>query len=102
MVNSTKRAAELPDVPTVIEAGYRDAEFPIWLGMLVPAKTPQDIVGKLHAETEKAMRTPATRERLAKAGVEPLILSPSEFDARVKKEIEANGALAKAAGIKPN
>ena len=67
-----------------------------------PAKTPQDIVGKLHAETEKAMRTPATRERLAKAGVEPLIMSPSEFDARVKKEIETNGALAKVAGIKPN
>jgi tripartite-type tricarboxylate transporter receptor subunit TctC len=102
VVNSTKRAAELPDVPTVIEAGYPDAEFPIWLGMLVPAKTPQDIVGKLHAETEKALRTPATRERLAKAGIEPLNMSPSEFDARVKKEIEANRALAKAAGIKPN
>jgi tripartite-type tricarboxylate transporter receptor subunit TctC len=102
VVNGTKRAAELPDVPTTLEVGYRDAEFPIWLGMLVPAKTSQDIVGKLHAETAKALRTPATQERLAKAGVEPLIMSPSEFDVRVRKEIETNGALAKAAGIKPN
>ena len=44
VVNSTKRAAALPDVPTTLEAGYRDAEFPIWIGMLAPAKTPREIV----------------------------------------------------------
>ena len=102
VVNSPKRAAELPDVPTVLEAGYRDAEFPIWIGMLAPAKTPRDVIGKLHAETVKALQIPATQDRLVKTGIEPLIISPAEFDARVRKEIETNGALAKAAGIKPN
>ena len=102
VVNSVNRAPELPDVPTTPEAGYRDAEFPIWLGMFAPAKTPPGIVAKLHAETLKAVQMAATQERLAMAGVTPLAVSPAEFDARVRKEIETNGALAKAAGIKPN
>jgi tripartite-type tricarboxylate transporter receptor subunit TctC len=102
VVNSTKRAAALPEVPTVLEAGYSDAEFPIWLGLLAPVKTPRDIVAKLHAETVKALQTPSTQEKLAKAGIEPLTLSPAEFDARIKREIATNGALAKVAGIKPN
>ena len=102
VVNSTKRAAALPDVPTVIEAGYRDAEFPIWIGMLAPAQTPRDIIGRLHAETVKALQIPATQAKLASTGVEPVIISPAEFDARIRKEVETNGALAKVAGIKPN
>jgi tripartite-type tricarboxylate transporter receptor subunit TctC len=102
VVNSTERTAALPEVPTVIEAGYRDAEFPIWIGMLAPAKTPRDIVGRLHAETVKALQMPATREKLANTGVEPRIISPAEFDARIRKEVATNGALAKAAGITPN
>jgi tripartite-type tricarboxylate transporter receptor subunit TctC len=102
VVNNVNRSPELPDVPTTLEAGYRDAEFPIWLGMFAPAKTPPGIVAKLHAETQKALQMTATQERLTMAGVTPLAVSPAEFDARVRKEIETNGALAKAAGIKPN
>jgi tripartite-type tricarboxylate transporter receptor subunit TctC len=102
LVNSPTRAVELPDVPTTLEAGYRDAEFPIWLGMFAPAKTPPGIVAKLHAETVKALHMAGTQEKLALAGVTPLTVSPAEFGARVRKEIETNGALVKAAGIKPN
>jgi tripartite-type tricarboxylate transporter receptor subunit TctC len=102
VVNSGKRAAELPEVPTTAEAGYRDADLPIWIGMLAPAKTSRDIINKLHAETARALQVPATREKLAKTGVEQLLLSPAEFNARVRQEIETNGALARAAGIKPN
>jgi tripartite-type tricarboxylate transporter receptor subunit TctC len=102
VLNGTKRADVLPDVPTIIEAGYQDADFPIWLGMLAPTKTPQAIVAKLHAETALAMQVPAIREKLAKAGIEPLNLSPAEFDARIKREVAINATLAKAAGIKPN
>jgi tripartite-type tricarboxylate transporter receptor subunit TctC len=102
VVNATKRSAALPDVPTTLEAGYRDADFPIWIGMLAPARTPSDIVARLHAETVKAIQTSVTGEKLAKAGVEPVIISPAEFEARIRKEIETNGALAKVAGIKPN
>ena len=102
VTNGSVRAPELPDVPTTLEAGYKDADFPIWIGMLAPAKTPRSIVDRLNAETIKAIKMPATQERLAKAGIAPLIMTPSEFDARIKAEIVANIAVAKAAGIKPN
>lgn len=101
VVNSAKRAAALPDVPTTLEAGYRDADLPIWLGMLAPAKTPRDIVEKLHRHTVRALQMPATQERLSKAGVEPLPLTPAEFDARIRSDIAAHGVLIKTAGIKP-
>jgi tripartite-type tricarboxylate transporter receptor subunit TctC len=101
VVNTIKRAAALPDVPTTAEAGYRDADFPIWLGMLAPAKAPRDIVDKLHRHTVRALQMPATQEKLSKAGLEPLALTPAEFDARVRADIAANGMLIKNAGIKP-
>src|SRR5262245_3460982 len=72
VTNGGSRAPELPDVPTTLEAGYRDAEFPIWIGLLAPARTPAAIIEKLNAETLKAVRTPATQDRLAKAGIAPL------------------------------
>jgi len=102
VTSATTRAPELPDVPTTLEAGYKNAEFPIWIGLLAPAKTPREVVDKLHAETVKALKVPGTLERLSKTGVTPSIMTPTEFDARIRAEIAANGAVAKAAGIKPN
>ena len=102
VTSATTRSPELPDVPTTAEAGYKDADFPIWIGLMAPAKTSRAIVEKLHAETVKAIRLPATQERLVKTGVAQMILTPAEFDARIRAEIAANGAVAKAAGIKPN
>jgi tripartite-type tricarboxylate transporter receptor subunit TctC len=102
VTNGTSRAPELPDVPTTAEAGYQKADFPIWIGLLAPAKTPRAVVDKLNAETAKAVGVPATAERLAKAGIAPLTIDPVAFDARIKSEIAANIAVAKAAGIQPN
>ena len=102
VTSATTRSPELPDVPTTAEAGYKDADFPVWIGLMAPAKTSRSIVEKLHAETVKAIRLPATQERLVKTGVAQMILTPAEFDARIRAEIAANGAVAKAAGIKPN
>jgi len=102
VTNGASRAPELPDVPTTAEAGYQNAEFPIWIGLLAPAKTPRAIVGRLNAETTKAVQVPATAERLTKAGIAPLTIDPREFDARINAEIAANIAVGKAAGIKPN
>ena len=93
---------ELPDVPTTLEAGYRNADFPIWIGMLAPARTPRAVVDKLNAETIKAVGMPAVQERLTKTGIAPLIMTPAEFAERIKAEIADNIAVAKAAGIKPN
>ena len=102
VTNGTARAPELPEVPTTLEAGYRNADFPIWIGMLAPVQTPRSIVDRLNAETIKAIQVPGTQEKLAKAGILPLIMTPSEFDTRIKAEIASNIAIATAAGIKPN
>lgn len=99
-VNGERRAAALPDVPTTLQAGFADAEYPIWFGLFLPAKTPRHIVDALHRETLKALQTPKVQERLAALGVDPMVMTPSEFGALVEKEIPANAALVKAAGIK--
>lgn len=102
VVNGSSRTPALPDVPTTQEAGIRDAEYPIWYGLFVPAKTPRDIVNRLHSETLKALQAPKARERIAALFVDPMVMTPNDFDAYVRKEIDLNAALVKAAGIKPD
>ena len=101
VVNGAKRSAALPDVPTTLEAGIANAEYPIWFGLFLPAKTPREIVDKLHRETLKALQEPKTRERLATLGVDQMIMTPNEFDTHVQKEIAINAALVKEIGLKP-
>jgi tripartite-type tricarboxylate transporter receptor subunit TctC len=100
VVNGAKRSSALPNVPTTLEAGFADAEFPSWFGLFLPAKTPRDVVDKLHRETLKALQAPRVREKLAALGLEPMVMTPNEFDAHIQKEIAANMALVKATGIK--
>jgi tripartite-type tricarboxylate transporter receptor subunit TctC len=100
-VSSSKRTSALPDVPTTVEAGYPNSDFDFWIGMFVPKQTPRDVVGRLHQETVKAMEHPGTKEKLAKLGVEPLVMKPDEFDARIANETRIAAELAKAAGIAP-
>jgi tripartite-type tricarboxylate transporter receptor subunit TctC len=101
-VNSTKRSSALPNVPTTVEAGLPDSDYVYWMGMFVPAKTPPAILERLRAETEKSLKVPAVVEKFAGQGIEPMPLSPAEFDALIKKEIAAKIALVKAAGLKFN
>ena len=63
---------------------------------------PDGIVEKFHREAVKAMQSPNVKERLETLGMEPMPLTPAEFDAHVRAEIGTTGALAKAAGLKPN
>jgi tripartite-type tricarboxylate transporter receptor subunit TctC len=100
-VNSARRSAVLPDVPTLAEAGFRDAEYPIWFGLFAPAKTPSDIVNKLSRETLKALEVSKVRDKLAALGVDPMPMSPAVFAAYVDHEIALNAALARKAGLKP-
>jgi tripartite-type tricarboxylate transporter receptor subunit TctC len=100
-VSSAKRAQALPNVPTTIEAGVPDSDFDFWVGAVVPKKTPREIVTKIHAEIVAALNDPAVRSRLAKIGVEPMIMSPDAFDTRIAKEVEIAKTLAKAANIQP-
>jgi len=69
---------------------------------MVPAKTPRDIVDKLYQHTLKALQSPDLKERMAKIGAEPMLMTPQEFDAYIKKEIGTNAAVVKAAGIQVN
>jgi tripartite-type tricarboxylate transporter receptor subunit TctC len=101
VVNSATRSPALPDVPTTAEAGFVEAEYPFWIGMFLPAKTPREIVDKLHRETVKALQEPKVRDKLASLGVDLMIISPGEFDTLVEKEIVLNAALVKAIGLKP-
>lgn len=101
-VSTPKRSPALPNVPTSIEAGLPNSDYIFWMGMFAPAKTPRAIIDRLHAETQKVLALPAVQERFKPQGIEPMPLSPAEFDALVKREVEANKALAKAAGLKFN
>ena len=98
--NAAGRSAALPDVPTLREAGFKDAEYPIWFGLFVPARTPSDIVSRLSRETQKAMQAPAVRDKLAALGVDPMVMPPAEFAAYVDGEVALNAALARKAGLK--
>jgi tripartite-type tricarboxylate transporter receptor subunit TctC len=97
VVNGAKRSAVLPDVPTTAEAGFTDAEYPFWIGMFVPVKTPRTIVDRLHAEAANALAMPGLRSKLDALGVDTVSMSPSEMDAFVQKQIAADALLAKAA-----
>jgi tripartite-type tricarboxylate transporter receptor subunit TctC len=99
VVNTASRSAALPDVPTTQEAGFSDAEYPIWFGIFLPAKTPRDIVIKLHDETLKALQSQKVKEKLASLGVDPMVMAPAEFQSLVEKEIDMNAMLVKAAGL---
>jgi tripartite-type tricarboxylate transporter receptor subunit TctC len=99
-VNVAKRSAAFPDVPTLQEAGYRDAEYPIWFGLFAPARTPQAIVERLNRETLKALQSPGLRDKLIGLGVEPMRMTSAEFTAHVEREIVLNASLAKNAGLK--
>ena len=99
-VNGTTRSSTLPEVPTLREAGYRDAEYPIWFGLFVPARTPGPIVARLNHETLKVLQSPALREKLSALGVDAMVMTPQEFKLHVEREIVLNASLAKAAGLK--
>lgn len=100
-VGSPKRASALPDVPTTAEAGVPGSEFNFWIGMMAPAKTPRDIVNRLHAEVVKALATPEVKERFTQLGADAWTMPPEQFDAYIKAEIASNVPLVKAAGLAP-
>ncbi|KQP36305.1 tripartite tricarboxylate transporter substrate binding protein [Pseudorhodoferax sp. Leaf274] len=101
-VGSPKRASALPDVPTTAEGGVPGSEFNFWIGMMAPAKTPREVVNRLHDEVLKALASPEVKERFTKLGADAWTMKPEEFDAYIKTEIQANAKLVKAAGLSPS
>ena len=99
-VASPKRIAALPDVPTLAEQGIAGFEAWAWQGLVVPAGTPKEIIARLNADYAKAVNTPAIRQKLVDAGVEPLTSTPEEMAAYVKSETAKWAQVVKAADIK--
>lgn len=100
VVTSRRRSAELPNVPTAEEAGYKDSTFDFWVGLVVPKATPRAIVDVLHARSLKIMQDKGFREQMGKIGGEVMDpLSPADFDKFIAGEIARNRTIAKAAGI---
>jgi len=100
-VTGLKRSALAPEVPSVGELGYPQLESLAWIGLLAPAGTPQDVVGRLNAEAVRSMRTSEVRESLGKQGFEVVASSAAEFAGWIRTEqnkwsrvIKASGATA--------
>jgi len=100
--SASKRSTVLPDVPTIAEAGVPGYETTIWLGIMAPAGTPKVIVDKLNAEINKAINRPDVKEAWDKQGAVPMVMSPAEFDAYLRKDIDKWAQVVKAAGLAPN
>ena len=99
-VTSSKRARELPDVPTISEAGVPGFDVSAWYGLFVPAKTPAAVIQKLQTDTAAALADPATRTRLEQLGVGVIGSTPEELRVYLKAEMDKWGVIIKEAGIK--
>ena len=99
-VTSGKRAAGLPDIPTIAESGVPGYEAIQWYGLLAPAGTPRDIVNKVQAETARVLLLPEVKERLSADGAEPVGNRPDEFAAYIRAELVKWDKVVKSAGIK--
>jgi tripartite-type tricarboxylate transporter receptor subunit TctC len=100
-VLNDERVKEFPDVPTLAQAGYPEAQLVSWFGVLVARKTPPEIVKRIAAEVEKAAKSPEFRDRLEKAGNLPAYLGPEAFEAHMKAEMPNWERIVKTVGIKP-
>ncbi|MBM3406758.1 MAG: tripartite tricarboxylate transporter substrate binding protein [Betaproteobacteria bacterium] len=100
-VTSPKRDRQLPDVPTIAEAGLPGYEIVAWFGLVAPAGTPPEIIARLHADTVKSLQDPGVLDRLEKLGFEAVGNSPSAFAAYVRSQADALGKVIRSAGIKP-
>jgi tripartite-type tricarboxylate transporter receptor subunit TctC len=99
-VTSLKRSTSLPDVPTISEAGVPGFDVTAWYGFFVPARTPPDIIAKLHADTVKAVADPVIRQRLDQLGVGVIGSSPEELRVYLAAEMSKWSVIIKEAGIK--
>jgi tripartite-type tricarboxylate transporter receptor subunit TctC len=100
-VTGKRSLKQLPEVPTISEAGVPGYEVTGWYGMYAPANTPSEIIRRLHAETVRALNSEELREALEKTGNESVGSTPEEFLAFVRTEIAKWGKVVKAANISP-
>lgn len=100
-VTTARRAAQLPSVPTMAEAGVPKFEFILWFGLWGPAGVPAPIVNKIYTDFNRALADPAVRERLMTLGNDTMNMTRPEFSKFVRQEVAVTARIFKAAGIKP-
>ncbi len=98
-VTGEKRAAALPDLPTVVEAGVPGYVVTNWFGVAAPGRTPPEIIAKLGAALNAAMRDPGMRERLAGEGAEPAPGAPADFGKLIAREVAIWAKVVKLSGL---
>jgi tripartite-type tricarboxylate transporter receptor subunit TctC len=99
-IASKERFSQLPNVPTMAEAGFPGVEMDQWFGMFVPAGTPKPVVQKLHDEFVKAVRNPEVSSKITATGLEVLTNTPEEFAALMKNDAAVLGKVVKDSGAK--
>lgn len=99
-VSSAKRVDDLPDVPTINESGYKGFDAVTWFGLLAPASTPKDVIARLNAEFNKALKQPELAKRLGDEGADPAGGTPEQFAALIKDDIPRWGKVVKDSGAK--
>lgn len=100
-ITSVGRSPIVPEIPTVAEAGLPGFESVQWYGMLAPARTPKEIVTRLHAEMTRILQQPDVKERFAGDGADPVGNTPEEFARYIQSELVKWAKVAREAGIKP-
>ena len=100
-VSTATRNPQMPDVPTTSEAGVKGADSPLWFGVWAPAGTPKAVVDKVNADVRKALADPGVKEKLANLGNTTMDMSPVEFGAFVRSEMDTYARVLRAAGVKP-
>ena len=95
-----QRMPNLPEVPTIREAGIEGADVLIWYGVVAPAATPKDVVARLNREIVKIMNTPDVREKFSQQGGDPASSTPDEFAQMIRDEVTRWGKVIRSAGIK--
>lgn len=95
----TKRDPFAPEAPTMVESGFKDVVAEAWIGALMPAKTPQEVVAKAAAALNQATASGVLTERLGKYGMKPLTNTPEQFALLLKADIERWGPVVKASGF---
>ena len=99
-VTSARRSSQLPDIPTVAEAGFADFDVSAWNGLVAPARTPDEVVRKIHSDVAKIAQTKEFIEAMQKAGLETDLLGPAEFRAFLSNELAKWAKLVKDSGAK--
>jgi tripartite-type tricarboxylate transporter receptor subunit TctC len=99
-VSTARRMPQTPDVPTVAESGVPGYEFVAEIGMLAPAGTPREVVGRLAAEIARAVKLPDVAQRFGQLGIEPVGNTPEQYGAINKAAYEKYGQVVKASGAK--